>query len=523
MGLTREAAKAVSIVMVITIASKVMGFARDMAVGAVYGATSITDAYLVSLSIPSIVFGSAFAALSTTFIPMFVELTVQKGKDEAYKFTNNLINILFVFMIVIVLLGILFAPQLVRIVAFGFEGEVYNLAVELTRLAFPMIIFIALAYIFTGILHAQNEFTIPAAIGFPYNASILIFLFFLSQKFTIHGLVIATVIGAFLQAAIQYPSVKRNGFKYKFIFDLKDETIIKLGMLVIPVILGMSVQQLNSLVDKMLASGLAEGSISALNFANRLNGFVYGVFTHNTAVVLYPILSKFAVEDRLDALKEAIIKTTNVVLLIVIPITVGSIVLREPIVRVLFEWGQFDERAVQMTASALLYYSIGMVAFGLRDLYNRIFYSIQDTKTPMLNGIYAVIINIVLNLILVRFMAHNGLALATSISGIITTLFIINKLRKQIKGINFRLVAETFVKISVASAIMGIFVYFMNHYINLKIVTGFLPYQILSLVLCILGGFIVYMALIYLFKIREFQIIMNNLPAKILTRLRLGR
>ena len=111
MGLTREAAKAVSIVMVITIASKVMGFARDMAVGAVYGATSITDAYLVSLSIPSIVFGSAFAALSTTFIPMFVELTVQKGKDEAYKFTNNLINILFVFMIVIVLLVFLISSD----------------------------------------------------------------------------------------------------------------------------------------------------------------------------------------------------------------------------------------------------------------------------------------------------------------------------------------------------------------------------------------------------------------------------
>ena len=296
-----------------------------------------------------------------------------------------------------------------------------------------MIIFIALICIFQA-YHAQNEFTIPAAIGFP-SASILIFIFFISKIYYTWACNVSLLSDIFKQHPI--PFSKRNGFKYKFIFDLKDETIIKLGMLVIPVILGMSVQQLNSLVDKMLASGLAEGSISALNFANRLNGFVYGVFTHNTAVVLYPILSKFAVEDRLDALKEAIIKTTNVVLLIVIPITVGSIVLREPIVRVLFEWGQFDERAVQMTASALLYYSIVMVAFGLRDLYNRIFYSIQDTKTPMLNGIYAVIINIVLNLILVRFMANNGLALATSISGIITTLFIINKLRKQIKGINF--------------------------------------------------------------------------------------
>jgi putative peptidoglycan lipid II flippase len=514
MSLTRETAKAATLVIIITVVSKVLGFTREMAIGAVYGATSVTDAYLVAIVVPAILFVSVFEALKTSFIPLFTELFTNKGEKKAYQFTNNLINILLFISIILILIGIIFAPQIIRVIAIGFDESTYDLTVKLTRLAFPMICFVGLAYIFTGILQAQREFVIPALIGIPYNFSILFFLLFLSGTFDVKGLVVATVVGSLFQVLIQFPFAKQKGYSYYFLFDLKDNTIIRLGKLVVPVILGMAVQQVNVLVDRMLASGLVEGSISALNFANRLNGFVYGVFTYTIATIMFPLFSKFIAENNIQKFKEAIIMSTNVIFIIIMPITAGSIVLREPIVRVLFERGQFDSRATLMTASALLFYSIGMFAFGLRDLYNRVFYSLQDTKTPMINGIYAVVINIVLNIILVRFMAHSGLAFATSISAIVTTVLLIININKRIEGINFVPVVNTFLKTTFASGVMGILVAVLNNFLTLRFGTTRFLFDFANLSVCISAGFIVYLALIYILKIPELDFIIKNMPGQ---------
>jgi putative peptidoglycan lipid II flippase len=492
----------------------VLGFAREMAVGAIYGATSVTDAYLVAIVVPTILFVSVFTALSTSFIPLFTELSTHKGKKDAYLFTNNLINILLLISLILVIIGILFAPQIIRFIALGFDDDAYNLTVKLTRLAFPMIIFIGLAYVLTGVLQSQREFVVPASIGIPCNISILVFLLFLSHRFDIKGLIIATLVGYLLQVVIQFPSARALGYSYEFIFNLRDVTIIKLGRLVVPVILGMAVQQINVLVDRMLASGLAEGSIAALNFANKLNGFVFGVFTLSIATIMFPLFSKFIAENNMQKFKEAIIRSTNVIFIIIMPITAGSIVLREPIVRVLFERGQFDSRATLMTASALLFYSIGMSAFGLRDLYNRVFYSLQDTKTPMINGIYAVVINIVLNIILVRFMAHSGLAFATSISAIITTVLLIININKKIDGINFVPVVHTFLKTAFASGVMGILVAVLNNFLTLRFGTSRFLFDFANLSACIFAGFVIYLALIYILKIPELDFLIKNMPGQ---------
>lgn len=514
MSLTRETAKAATLVIVITIISKMLGFTREMAIGAVYGATSVTDAYLVAIVIPTILFVSIFTAVKTSFIPLFTELITKISRERAYRFTNNLINILLFISTILVLIGIIFAPQIIRIIAIGFDEPTYILTVKLTRLAFPMTYFIGMAYILTGILHAQREYVVPALIGIPYNISILFFLLFLSDTFSINGLVVATIIGSLFQVLIQFPFTRQQGYLYHFLFDLKDDSIIKLSKLVVPVILGMAVQQVNVLVDRMLASGLVEGSISALNFANRLNGFVYGVFTYTIAVIMFPLFSKFIAENNMQKFKEAVSRSTNIILIIIIPITAGSIVLREPIVRVLFERGQFNSRATLMTASALLYYSIGMSAFGLRELYNRVFYSLQDTKTPMVNGIYAVVINIILNIILVRYMAHSGLAFATSISAIVTTILLIININKKIDGINFLPVIRTFLKTAFASAVMGILVMVLNNFLTLRFGTSRFLLNFINLSLCIFAGFVVYLALIYILKIPELDFIIKNMPGQ---------
>ena len=332
-----------------------------------------------------------------------------------------------------------------------------ELAVKLTRITFPMIVFIGAANVYIGFLQSNNEFAVPALTGIPYNVFIIIMLLF-SDAAGIYRLVYGTVAGVAMQVVVQIPSLKKKGYRYSSLLSLRDPYVKKVLVLALPVMMGMAVQQLNALVDRMLASGLPEGSISALNFANRLNAFVYGVFSSSISIVVYPLLSKLNAEKDMDSFKKTLVNGLNVITLLLVPITVGAVVLRQPIVSVLFERGQFDERATVMTASALMFYSLGIVFYGFRDILNRTFYSLHDTKTPMLNGIVAVAVNIVLNLILIRYMQHSGLALATSISSAAMTFLMFASLKKRLGSIGWKNVLLVFIKSAAASAVMGLIV-----------------------------------------------------------------
>jgi putative peptidoglycan lipid II flippase len=300
--------------------------------------------------------------------------------------------------------------------------------------------------------------------------------------------------------------------------DIKDSNVIKVGSLALPVMMGMAVQQLNALVDRMLASGLPEGSITALNFANRLNSFVYGVFSSSIAIVIYPFLSELNAKEDVDNFKKTLVKGLNIITLLMIPISVGAMVLRQPIVSILFERGLFDARATSMTASALLFYSLGMVFYGYRDVLNRTFYSLQDTKTPMLNGVIAVGVNIIFNLILVRYMKHSGLALATSISAIVMTALLFISLRKRLGSIGWSKLLSVFAKSIVASVVMGLVIYGLNAYAisRFNSVSGIISFVILGVI--IICGVLVYLTLIYLFKVEELSWFSNALKRYIKER-----
>src|SRR5699024_3854161 len=175
------------------------------------------------------------------------------------------------------------------------------------------------------------------------------------------------------------------------------------------------------LVDRTIASRVVEGGITALNYANRLNGFIQGIFVLSISTALYPMISKMAAENNMQGLKKSVAEAISGINLLVIPATVGSMVFAEPVVMLLFGRGAFDSNAISLTTAALFYYSIGMLGFGLREVLSRAFYSLQDTKTPAINAAIAVVINIVLNIVLSKFMGIGGLALATSISAIVCT------------------------------------------------------------------------------------------------------
>src|SRR5699024_6641654 len=474
MGNAKKAAKSVGIIMFFTLAGKFLGFVREMLIASKFGSGDLTDAYFIAMDATTIFMGMIGTALNTTLIPILSEIEVKQGKQGKVDYLNNILNVVFFMSIVFMILGWIFSPAIVKIFAKGFEGEKLQLAIKLHRIGLPIAFFSVAAYIFTGYLENNESFGIPAAKSFPFNFIYIIFLIFLSQKYGIEGLMVASVLAALSQVIIQIPTARRLGYRYEYVFDLKDKYLGKALFLTIPVLIGSTINEVNTIIDKTLASDLVKGSISALSYANKVKGIVLGVFVLAIAKVIFPILSRESSKDNKESLVKVINYGINVILIITVPATVGLIVLSEPFVRIFFQRGAFDSRATLMTSQALTFYSLGIVGVAIKIMLSRVYYSLQDTKTPMVNGIIAVIINVIMNLILIGPLKHKGLALATSISAILTSLVFIYGLKKRINAIKIKDYAICLIKTTIASIIMGLVVYFtyggLSSYIEGRII-----------------------------------------------------
>ncbi|WP_339060515.1 murein biosynthesis integral membrane protein MurJ [Tepidibacillus marianensis] len=446
--------KTAILLMLITIVSKVFGFTRDITLSYFYGASNISDAYLISLTIPGAIFGFIGAGISTGYIPMYSKIEKEEQAGEANKYTNNLVNSLIIISTIIVVFSLLFTDELVKLFASGFNGDTLVIAILFTRVGLVGIYFTGLIFIFSGYLQLKGNYIIPALIAFPMNL-IIILSIFLSYKTNIMVLAIGSVIATAFQFLFLLPFIHKKGYRYKFILNIKDKHMKEMAYIALPVIIGVSVNQINVLVDRTIASQIVEGGISALNYANRLNGFVQGIFVLSISTAMYPLISKMAAENNINGLKKSVSEAISGINLLVVPATVGFIIFAEPLIKLLFGRGAFNAQAISLTASALIFYSIGMIGFGLREILSRAFYSLQDTKTPTINGVVALIMNIVLNIVLSKFLGLGGLALATSISAIVTTVLLFISLRKKIGQFGMKKITISFVQVLFASLIMG--------------------------------------------------------------------
>ena len=426
-----KVAKATIGLMLATAIAKGLGFGRELVLASSYGVSMYSDAYLTAMNIPVVIFAIIGITLATVLIPLYFEVNNELGEINALKFTNNVFNIVIVLCILLAIIGVVFTEQLVKIFAVGFEGETLNIAIHFTRITIMSIVFTGLSYIMTAYLQIKNNFTIPGLASVPKNIIIIISII-LSVKYNPYIMIWGTLIGIATEFIFQLPFAIKSGYKYQPYINIKDKYIKKMSWLIGPVLIGVAVNQINTMVDRTLASTLVEGSISALNYANKLNGFVMALFITSVGAVIYPMLSKLSSEDNKEKFISSVVQSINSVILLVIPISIGAIVLATPIVKLLFQRGEFDARATSMTAIALIMYSIGMVAFGLRDIIGKVFYALKDTKTPMINGAIAMIMNIVLNIILVKYLQLAGLALATSISAIVCIFLLFGSLKKKI-------------------------------------------------------------------------------------------
>jgi putative peptidoglycan lipid II flippase len=514
----KQAAKSVAIIIIISFGGKILGFIRESLIGAKFGSSMETDTFFLAMTAVSLFTTIITRALNTTMIPVLAEIEHIEGKEGKKKHTNNLLNIVAVFSILVIILAWVLSPVIIKIIAPGFDSnEQFNLAVLMMRIGMPTVLIAGLQGVFRGFLQSENQFTESAAISFPFNFTYIVFLLFLSSYFGIKGLMVTSVLAVLSQIVLQMFGLKKLNYKYEYIIDFKDKYVKKILYLIPPILISVGIGDLNKIIDKSMASVLVEGSISALNYANRLDNLVRGVFIAAIATVMYPMLSKAANKDNYKEFKKVVIKGINIILLITIPATIGMVILSNPIVKLAFQRGKFDSAATIMTAGALIFTVVGMVGTSLRALLNNAYYSLQDTKTPVVNGAIAVGVNVTFNLLLIGPMAHRGLALATSISATVTSLLLLYGLKKKMGSFGFLTSVKCGLKSLFASIVMGIAVFFLYKLLNHSLGTGRLG-ELIALMISAVVGALIYFVLIYLSKIEEVEWIINLMKGKLLKR-----
>lgn len=500
--------KTAFVIMIITILSKVTGFFRDITLSYFYGASSISDAYIVSITITSVLFSLIIAGISTAYIPMYKNIEYNDSRFAAIKFTNNLINIIVIITTTIIVMGLVMSNLLVKVFAFGFDGETLKIAVLFTRIGMVGIYFSSLTQLLVGYLQLNGKFVIPAMIGLPFNL-IIIMSIFVSTQTDIIVLAIGSVLAALFQLIFLFPSLSKTNYRYKSTVKFKDPHIKKMSLIVFPIMIGISIDQINLMIDKTLASTIMEGGISALTYASRLNDFVQGIFVLSFVTVMFPVISNLVAQKNITDFKKSISGVISSVILVVVPASVGIMVLSEPVIRLLFGHGNFDEQAIHMTSQALFYYSIGMIGYAIREVLNRTFYSLQDSKTPMFNAALAVVLNIVLNFVLSSIMGLHGLALATSISALFCSFILGLNLRKKIGPFGIKENVITLLKVICASCGMGFVIYILQKYT----LTSWVPFLKMSVVIVI--GVLIYFLLITLLKVKESKLIIHLIRKKL--------
>lgn len=499
--------KTVFILMLLTIISKILGFTRDISLSYFFGASVISDVYLISLTIPTVIFAIIGKGISTGFIPMYTHIENNDGIEKATYFTNNIVNAVIVLCTIIFIACMLFTEPIVNLFASGFAGESLELAINFTRISLIGIYFTGLIYVFSSFLQIKRMYFIPAVIGLPSNI-IVIGSFFLSSHLSIYVLSVGNLIAIGSQLLLMSIFVYRSNYRYTFKLDLKNSHSRQMLLLAMPAILGSSVAQLNILIDRTLASQITEGGISALNYASTLNLFVLGIVASSIITVLFPKISKLAEENKIEEMKKSLSTAINTINLFVLPATVGYMLFAEPFVRLLFGRGEFDSQALYLTSQVLFFYSIGLCSLCLREILSNAFFSLHDTKTPMINATIAMIINIVLSLVLSKILGLGGLALATSTAAIIGTFLLFISLKKRLGDFGIKGIAFSFTKIVIASLIMG----GLSKWAYIMLSSNF--NLTLTLLLSITIGVVVYVIIICLMRIEEVTIVLFEIKKR---------
>lgn len=449
-------ASAAGFIMLAMIISRILGYVRDMVIYARFGQNAITDAYNAAFSIPDFLYMLLVGgALSSAFIPVFSGYLATGKEEDAWRIASTVFNLIVLLMAAGIAFGYIFTSQLVYALVPGFAPETMALTVKLTRIMFVQAFFMALSGLSMGILNSYHHFTSPAIGSILYNLGIIAAGMALAPYLGITGFSIGVVAGAVANFAVQVPSLVRRGLHYRFTLDLRHPGVRRIGTLILPVLVGLSVTQLNLFVNQNLASALPDGTVAALRTGQRLMQLPIGIFAVAMGVAVFPALTGQAAREELENFRRTLATGLKAMLFIMIPAQIGLAVIRVPLVRLLFEQGRFTAEDTMATSTVLLFYTAGIFAYGSLQLLNRAFYALQDTRTPVGVAIVTIAANIILNLFLVKVMGAGGLALAYSLAGILNMLLLVVIIGHRVGGLGRYGVGASVARSLVASLLMA--------------------------------------------------------------------
>jgi len=511
--------KAAGVVSGATFGSRILGYIRDMVTAFFFGTGTAADAFFLAFTIPNLL-RRLFAegTLTVSFVPVFTEYLESKGEQEARVVASVTMTALSMVLLVVVLVGIYFSPQIVAVMAPGFldDPEKYRLTVHLARVMFPYIFFISLSALSMGILNSLGHFLAPASAPIFLNVAMIGAMFFLcpTMDAPINGLAVGVIIGGVLQLIIQVPALARRGMIPRINFKFSHPAVGKILRLVLPAVFGASIYQINVVVIRLLASLLPEGSISYLYYADRLTQFPLGIFAVALGTAVLPSMSKMAARGDLERLKVTFTDALALTLYITVPAAVGLIVLRVPIMSLLFFRGEFDFLSVTKSAEALLFFSLGLPAVSAVRVMSNAFYARQDTATPVKVGALAMVMNILLSLWLMTILEHSGLALAVSLAAFVNGSLLLVIFRRRMGRLGLRRVLVSLLKTGAACLVMGCAVWYLAGFV-LWNETGHTIIKTAVLTGSILAGGVIFALITRILGSAEFAMLMGPIKSRL--------
>jgi putative peptidoglycan lipid II flippase len=517
-GENLKVARAAGIVGLATMLSRIFGFLRDMVVAAFFGAGLTTDAFFVAFRIPNLLrrlLGEG--SLTVSFVPVFTEYLNRKTKEEAMELANITFTILSIILVLVSLAGVIFSPLIVTMMAPGFTRvpAQYELTVFLNRLMFPYIFFISLVALCMGILNSLRHFAAPALSPVILNVSMILATLTLRDFFQepIVALAIGVMIGGVLQLAMQWPFMVRMGVRLKPDFHFNHPGVKRIGFLMMPAAFGAAIYQINVFVGTILASLLPSGSVSYLYYADRIVELPLGVFAIAVGTATLPSFSDQISRGNFEEFKKTLAFSVRLILFITIPSMIALIALREPIISVLFQRGNFNITSTVLTAQALFYYAVGLWAFSIIRVIISAFYSLQDTKNPMKAAIVALVVNVLFSLILMFPLKHGGLALATSIASAMNVVMLMVILKRKIGAYLGRDFYRAVFRMILASAIMWLAIVLVDWIFPWR-TEGTFRDRFLFLCIAVTSGAATFFSMCALLKIPEMMTLLRILQRK---------
>ena len=456
---TNNRFKTVGLIVVITLAGKVLGLVRDMLLGHNFGTGMESAAFQVASRIPRTFFDAIFAsAISASFIPVFTERLEQHGREDAYQLSRSFFTWVGLLTAAFSLLGMVFAGPIVSLLADGFDPETAALCAGLLRVLFPTVFFTGLAFSMVGVLQSQGEFYIPAAMSVASNGIIILYYLFFCRQFGIQGLAWAFLIGWAAQMLMQMPWLRAHGFRYRP--ALRHPGLKSVFVLMLPVMVSTWIQPVNQLISTRFATHIFEGAgASAMDYANTLYTMIAGILVLSITNVIFPEMSRLSTGGRQEELGGLISGSLRGMLFLLLPMTAGLMLMAEPLVRLLYQWKAWDSYSTAITARALSYMSVGMVGYGVQNVLSRLFYAEQDGKTPLISGAVSIVVNLALCLLLADRMDVAGLSLATAVSVTAAAGVLLIPTVRRYPGVLDRAFWLGLLKMAICTAIMSLVVF----------------------------------------------------------------